>query len=177
MPVTPRIRPAVLLALMALVLSGCMVDVGIEVRDDDTAAVDISFGVQAGAFPDASATEDLDPEEAQGDVEEVAGRCGFDPGAVSTEEFEQDGFQGVRVRVDPLSLEALNCFFTEDADDALFETFSLTREGDTYVFNASLAPLDTGFDTGQKRRGVEVAEAVDIPTDLLGTELDRKSVV
>ncbi|CAN5511063.1 hypothetical protein BH23ACT9_BH23ACT9_15140 [soil metagenome] len=181
-----------LLVVVLTLLAGCQVriDTGIDLRSDNTAVVDLTFGIMfeeglPDGFADEMGEDPMNPEDAEADIMASADACGFSAADVDVQPFSEDGFDGARIRLDGITLDAVNCFFSEDGDEQFFETFSLTREGDEYVFNASIRNLAADFEEGLGQGfgnktvgGREVAqeevdpEAILSELEALGSELE-----
>ena len=162
------------LLLLVLLASACTVrfDTAVELTENDTATVTIDFGIRfEGDIPGAEdGMDELNPEDSQDDLEALAGQCGFDASAVSAEELTEDDFMGVSITLADIPISAVNCFLGEDVDSP-FDRFSITRDGDNYVFDGAIdvdALLnEAGGGFGQKRN-VEVAQAAPtVPDDVL----------
>ncbi|HUG85753.1 MAG TPA: hypothetical protein VMM13_14405 [Euzebya sp.] len=176
---TTRTWSLLAVGLLALALAGCQVrvDSDIELRADDTAVLDLTVGIMLEEGLPPEATEDpLDPAEAEEGLTETAASCGFSTDVASVEPYAEDGFEGARIILDGISLEALNCFFTDDVDNQFFDTFSVTREGDDFVFAASIpnlaAELTEGL-AGQKVNRSRTEVAQEDPEELL-SELEQQ---
>ncbi|HUH07726.1 MAG TPA: hypothetical protein VML96_07965 [Egibacteraceae bacterium] len=146
-----RVRLACSAALCAL-LAGCTVqmDVGVELREDDAAALafDVSIDVPEGMADSLAGEMDLDEmgfdqDDVRGELHDNAAEFGFDPDAVTVEVVNEDGRIGMRVGVDPLPRESLEGMLTQSTggSPALFESFEATREGDEFSVEAQIAPL------------------------------------
>lgn len=178
------------LALVALpvVATGCQVrlDTAIEVREgEDDARLDLAFGIKLlPGFPSEAASGDatddqMSPEEVRADIADSAAEHGFDANAVTVEEHtDPDGFEGVRVVIDPISFTAINGLLS-DEEDSFFESFTLARDADRVTLNATLAALADEFGEGMsdgldgQKRGDDVAQAAtEDPFDDFGSELE-----
>lgn len=185
----PQTVAAVLLSL--LFLAGCTVrvDSAVELASDDTAVVDLTVGIMLDQDLPPGATDgadtELTPEQAMDGLEQTAQDCGFDVDQAAAEPYEEDGFMGASVRLDGISLDAVNCFFTSE-DQQFFSSFDISREDADFVFAAEVVDvgglLSGGL--GQKRvvaqasndpsvdPGAVDQEALDQLEQELGDELD-----
>ncbi len=180
-------RAALALAVLSLLAAGCQVrvDAGIELQPDDVASVDLTIGIRLEeGFPSDVPTEDaMSVEDTESEIADLASTCGFDASAADITQYDEDGFMGVNVALDSIPLDAVNCFFTEQGDDQFFQSFELERDGDEYVFAATIPDLTQGFTEafsegfseglgGQKR---QVAAEGDAPLDedALGDALEE----
>ncbi len=162
----PR-RLAAPLVLLMLLASACTVrfDTAVELTENDTATLGIDFGIRfEGEFPGADeGMDELNPEDSQAEIQALADECGFDASAVTAEELTEDDFMGVSITLADVPVSAVNCFLGEDGDSP-FDRFSITRDGDDYVFDAAIN-LDALFEEagalgGQKRQVAQSAPTI-----------------
>jgi hypothetical protein len=155
---TPRRLPvALLLGGLALLLAGCFrIEVGIRVNDDGSGALSMLMALDVEAFEQLGGGSELGGldlgENPFADFDE----SDLPPGA-SVEEYEEDGFSGVRLTVpfeaddDIASTIDDLLASTGDGDDditslaggdAAFEEFTLRRDGEGWLFDATVGALN-----------------------------------
>ena len=181
-----------LLALAAVALVGCIrAEIAIRVNEDGSGEISVLTAVDAELFGELGAGlgggEDVDP---FSDLNEAD----LPPGA-SVEEYDEDGFTGVRITLpfdpgDDLARsidQALTQAGGDDTDglvgsDGAFDSFSLVREGEGWRFDATVAPVDDA-DEGADALGGALFESLfseasveiklSLPGDLIEHNADR----
>ena len=145
--------PALLLAALALALSGCIrVDLAIRVDEDGSSSLS---GILA--YSDALAAMAGDA------AGELIDGSGLAAGA-AVEDYRADGYRGVRfTRSGDVADLIEGVTAAGPGGDALFERFELLREGDEWRFDAVLRPLSEaapGGGDGLDALGAGLAESL-----------------
>ena len=171
-----RLRCLSLLALLAgaVVLSGCArIEIGIHVNEDGSGEISLLSALDTRFLDAAAAAGDTGMEDPFSDLDEAD----LPPGA-TVEEYDQDGFRGVRARFPFAASEdikrTIDAALSDAGDDPtgaaagldqLFERFDLRRDGDGWRFDAVAVPLfmgalpgDGGDALGGDALGGEMAE-------------------
>ncbi len=144
-----------LLAALAIALVGCIrAEIAIKVNEDGSGAVTVLAAFDQDAF------ESLADDFGDGATPELPS---FDdlaatdlPEGVSIEEYDEDGFTGVRstfpfAATDDIASVVDEVLSDADSDgtfgaDSAFESFELRREGEGWRFEATAAPLNDALD-------------------------------
>ena len=150
-----RLRCLTLLALLAsaVVLSGCArIEIGIHVNEDGSGEISLLSALDTRFLDAAAAAGDTGMEDPFSDLDEAD----LPPGA-TVEEYDQDGFRGVRARFPFAASEdikrTIDAALSDAGDDPtgaaagldqLFERFDLRRDGDGWRFDAVAVPLLMG---------------------------------
>lgn len=171
-----RLRCLTLLALLAsaVVLSGCArIEIGIHVNEDGSGEISLLSALDTRFLDAAAAAGDTGMEDPFSDLDEAD----LPPGA-TVEEYDQDGFRGVRARFPFAASDdikrTIDAALSDAGDDPtgaaagldqLFERFDLRRDGDGWRFDAVAVPLfmgalpgDGGDALGGDALGGEMAE-------------------
>lgn len=157
---TRRVAAAALLAVLALVLTGCMrMHVGLTLGEDDTVDGSMVFAVS----DEVARSLGQEPQDVWDQMSpEIT--SDLPPGATQ-EPYAEDGFTGTRITFADQPLSGTGGLAT-GADD-----LSITREGDEYVVAGRMDLTDTGLDEGdasdpttqQLLESVDVALAITFP--------------
>lgn len=126
-----RLPVALLTALCALVLTGCIrVELSFTVDEDGSGTVDMVVAVDEALL----AASDESADDMFGDVDDLP------PGAV-VDEYREDGFVGQRISVPvpDMELAAESLGGADDMTDAV--DFEFAREGDNWRFTMDVPPL------------------------------------
>ncbi len=150
-----RLRCLTLLALLAsaVVLSGCArIEIGIHVNEDGSGEISLLSALDTRFLDAAAAAGDTGMEDPFSDLDEAD----LPPGA-TVEEYDQDGFRGVRARFPFAASEdikrTIDAALSDAGDDPtgaaagldeLFERFDLRRNGGGWRFDAAVSPLLMG---------------------------------
>jgi hypothetical protein len=131
------------LVLLALALSACTirVDVGVNVKDDESGTFSAFIGLdqQLQEALAQSGAEDTNI------VDQLTSQV---PEGFTVEKDSVDGFDGARISTDFSSFADLNNRLQQQADSVgtnLVTDFGLTHEGNEFHFSADLGALDQGF--------------------------------
>ncbi|WP_134325016.1 LppM family (lipo)protein [Cumulibacter soli] len=115
-----------------LLLSGCfLIDMKMTVSSDDTVSGTMVIAVEESA---AAALEEM------GEGDGLVNGSEDMPAGATVEPYEQDGYVGRQISFDQVSIDEFNEMFQENGG-----TFTLTRDGDSFVFEGN---LDTGSGSG-----------------------------
>lgn len=125
----------VLLALLAVVLTGCFkADLDFEVNDDDTVDGSYVFALSKDAS-EAMADFGEDDSESEGGIDpEELEATGAE---VTVEPYEEDDWVGEKVSFTGAPLEEFNALMAEDGDE-----WTIERDGDDYRFEANWTSED-----------------------------------
>ena len=150
-----RLRCLTLLALLAgaVILSGCArIEIGIHVNEDGSGEIALLSALDTRFLDAAAAAGDTGIKDPFSGLDEA----GLPPGA-TVEEYDQDGFRGVRARFPFAASEdikrTIDAALSDAGDDPtgaaagldqLFERFDLRRDGDGWRFDAVAVPLFMG---------------------------------
>lgn len=146
-PVQRRLASVLVAVLGLFVLSGCIrADMELTVGPDDTVDGTMLMAISSeftesleGILGDGVDPEDLLAESGGIDEELLAGI----DGDVQVEPYDEGEWVGEKVTFSNVTLEDFNQSLEQDASPGQGGSFSLTREGDTYVFDSTFE-LDGG---------------------------------
>ncbi|WP_144268086.1 hypothetical protein [Demequina sp. NBRC 110055] len=156
---TRATRTLILALVAALALAGCLrVDMDVTLNEDDTVSGTVLMAVQSGAGDLLGVSDDELIDQMLGDV-------GGDLAQGDVSDYAEDGYVGKQVTFDHQPFSALDF----DSDE-----LSITREGDDYLVEGSLAASDDAGDLGELPSDATMTLSLTFPGDVTETngELD-----